>query len=242
MPRRPAAATTQAQLTLDGKVVTYTLRRSQRRRGMSLAIDDRGLRVAAPLNATRDRIESLLVEHSGWIHRKLALWETRRPSPLTWKAGTIINVLGEAVELALATAAHTAIDRRGRRLLIAADADAPDAMAKCVTAWMRATALEWFEQRAAHYAPEVAVAVPPIRLSQARTHWGYCSPRGRIHVNWRLIQAPPRLIDYVIVHELAHLREPNHSYRFWRWVEAVLPDYEERRRALRRDARHYLLV
>ena len=86
------------------------------------------------------------------------------------------------------------------------------------------------------------VRAPTIRLSNARTRWGTCHPAGRVHLNWRLIQAPPGLIDYVVVHELAHLREPNHSPRFWTWVASVLPDYQQRRLALRRDAHRYLLA
>jgi predicted metal-dependent hydrolase len=84
--------------------------------------------------------------------------------------------------------------------------------------------------------------VPTIRLSNAKTRWGTCHPDGRVHLNWRLIQMPPALIDYVVVHELAHLHEPNHSQRFWRRVAAVLPDYAQRRLALRRDGHRYLLA
>jgi predicted metal-dependent hydrolase len=84
--------------------------------------------------------------------------------------------------------------------------------------------------------------MPAIRLSNARTRWGTCHVDGRIRLNWRLIQVPPALIDYVVVHELAHLREPNHSSRFWSQVGSVLPDYKERRLALRRDAHRYLVV
>jgi hypothetical protein len=100
----------------------------------------------------------------------------------------------------------------------------------------------WFEQRAAHFARVLDVRVHSIRLSNARTRWGTCHPDGRVRLNWRLIQAPPALVDYVVVHELAHLREPNHSPRFWTWVAGVLPDYKERRQALRRDACRYLLA
>ena len=130
----------------------------------------------------------------------------------------------------------------GERLYIAAEANNPDTLAYHVIAWLRAAAQSWFEQRAAYYAPAIGVQVSAIRLSNAKTRWGTCHPDGRIHLNWKLIQMPPDLIDYVVVHELAHLREPNHSRRFWHWVANVLPDYEQRRQTLRREGHRYLLA
>mgnify|MGYP001201134009 CR=1 FL=1 len=82
----------------------------------------------------------------------------------------------------------------------------------------------------------------PSGTSNAKARWGTCHPDGRVHLSWRLIQTPPALIDYVVVHELAHLREPNHSPRFWNWVARVMPDYKERRQALRLEGHRYLLA
>jgi hypothetical protein len=90
--------------------------------------------------------------------------------------------------------------------------------------------------------PVIGVQVTAIRLSNAKTRWGTCHPDGRIHLNWKLIQMPPHLIDYVVVHELAHLREPNHSRRFWHWVASALRDDERRRQTLRREGHRYLLA
>ena len=80
-----------------------------------------------------------------------------------------------------------------------------------------------------------------MRLSNARSRWGSCHVSGRISLNWRLIQLPPHLVDYVVVHELAHLREMNHSPRFWSLVGRIIPDYQARRRELRREAHQYLV-
>src|SRR5262249_18354306 len=97
-------------------------------------------------------------------------------------------------------------------------------------------------ERAAYYAPLLAVEMPTIRLSNASTRWGSCHPDGRMHLNWRLIQMPLCLIDYVVAHELAHLHEPNHSPRFWRHVAAVMPDHKVRRRTLRTEGARYLVL
>ena len=237
----PAQVATRHQFRLGGEWIEYTLKRSLRRRSVTFTVDEDGLRVGAPWRASQRRIESLLGSHTRWISRKLAEWQARRPPPFTWQAGATVIMLGEPLMLAL-DPARSATGRDGNRLCIAGDTRDPRALAAQVVAWLRATAQGWFEQRAAHYAPVLDVRVPAIRLSNAKTRWGTCHPDGRVHLNWRLIQMPPDLIDYVVVHELAHLREPNHSRRFWRWVAGVLPDYEQRRVALRREGHRYLLA
>jgi len=80
--------------------------------------------------------------------------------------------------------------------------------------------------------------VPALALSSARTRWGSCSAQGGIRLNWRLIHLPPAIVDYVVVHELAHLRHMNHGPRFWALVESVCPEYRALRAELRRLAAH----
>ena len=226
---------------LDGAWIDYTLKRSRRRRSITLTVDEDGLRVGAPWRATAPRIEEVLASHARWIMRKLAQWQSRRPLPFIWQAGATVMALGEPLTLAI-DAASSVTQRDGGRLCVGARHADPAALAQRVVAWLRNTAQDWFEQRAAHFARVLDVRAPTIRLSNARTRWGTCHPDGRVHLSWRLIQAPPALIDYVVVHELAHLREPNHSPRFWGWVAGVLPDYKERRQTLRRDSHRYLLA
>ena len=238
----PAQVATRHQFRLDEHRIEYTLKRSLRRRSITFVIDEDGLRVGAPWHATQRRIESLLGKHAVWICRKLGEWRTRRPPRFTWRAGVTVMALGEPLTLVL-DPARPATARDGNLLCIAANQEiTTEVLAAQVTAWLRNMAQGWFEQRAAHYAPAFGVPLPAIYLSNGKRRWGSCHPGGRIRLNWRLIQLPPDLIDYVVVHELAHLREANHSQCFWRWVAGVLPDYEQRRHALRRDSHRYLLA
>lgn len=239
----PAAvqAIARHRFRLEGRWIEYTLNRSRRRRSITFVIDGDGLRVGAPWRASQHRIESLLGAHAGWIGRKLGEWQARRPAPIAWQTGAVVMALGEPLTLAL-DSTRAATERDGGCLCVAADETCgPTELAARVIAWLRATAQTWFEARAARYAPALGVPPPAIHLSNARTRWGSCHPGGRIRLNWRLIQMPPQLIDYVVVHELAHLREPNHAPDFWRRVAGVLPDYKQRRHTLRRDAHRYLL-
>ncbi|OFZ71452.1 MAG: hypothetical protein A2W04_08810 [Betaproteobacteria bacterium RBG_16_64_9] len=102
---------------------------------------------------------------------------------------------------------------------------------------MRGEARRIFVERVAYFAPRLEVPAPEVRLSNARTQWGSCSARGRVLLNWRLVHMPLTLVDYVVTHELAHLRELNHSRPFWALVGSLYPAYASARRELERLGR-----
>lgn len=102
-------------------------------------------------------------------------------------------------------------------------------------AWYRRRAAEMLNERVACFAPLVGVAPPPVTIKDMRSRWGSCSAKGRVNLYWGLVTLPLELADYVVVHELAHLKELNHAPAFWRGVEDVLPDYRERRKRLRAE-------
>jgi predicted metal-dependent hydrolase len=232
-----------ATILLNGRIVSYTVRRSRRRRGsFTLAVDDRGLRIGVPWTATQRWIDDVLRKHHRWILRKLEQWQDRRPPPLTWADGATLMMLGAPLTLACGTQARVPAVKEGRLLIGVPRASPPALIARMVTAWLREQAMSCFGARVAHYAPHLSVVPGDLRLSNARTRWGSCHPSGRILLNWRLIQMPLRLVDYVVVHELAHLREMNHSRRFWRTVAGVLPDYALRRKEMHAEGHRYLVV
>jgi predicted metal-dependent hydrolase len=223
---------------LHGTPVDYILHRSPGRRRISLSVDERGLRVGAPQRASLREIESVLQAHAGWVLRKLAHWNDRRAPQRRWESGETLPYLGLPLTLAVA--------RGASQVSIAAtqlQVTTPDAHAGAVAAlakhFFREQALAHFHRRIEHFRPHITLAPVAIRLSNARSRWGSCHVSGRIALNWRLIHMPQHLIDYVVVHELAHLREMNHSPRFWAVVGSVIADYAARRREIRREAHRY---
>ena len=104
---------------------------------------------------------------------------------------------------------------------------------KVVTQWYRDEALRVFNECVEHFAPLLQVSPREVRLSSARTQWGSCTVHGMVRLNWQLVKMPLHLIDYVVVHELAHLVEMNHSPAFWRVVESACPEYKQCRAELR---------
>jgi predicted metal-dependent hydrolase len=237
-----AELVTHGHICLGNEAIRYIIKRSRRRGSITLIIDELGLRVGAPWRASQRTIENQVRKHGAWVLRKLAEWRERRAPPRRWQDGETLMLLGEPLRLTLAPAPRLPIRDRDR-LFVGSSVQGPsDDVANQVIAWLRQQALACFHIRVAHYLPLLAVSAPEIRLSNARTRWGSCHGKGRISVNWRLIQVPLPLVDYVIVHELAHLREMNHSPRFWRTVGRVMPDYTARKREIRTEAHRYLLA
>ena len=225
---------------LGATPVDYVVHRSGGRSRISISIDERGLRVGAPLRASLREIESVLRDHAAWVVRKMAEWRERRPASRTWTNGETVHYLGLPLKLVVnAGTADVAVLESS--LVVRSPAAAPDKAGVAVKAWLRQQALTHFQQRMEHFRTHFTLQAVAIRLSNARSRWGSCHESGRISLNWRLIQMPPHLIDYVVVHELAHLVEMNHSPRFWAVVGRVVPDYAVRRREIRREAHRYLV-
>jgi len=232
----------QASTLLGGAVVSYVVKRSRRSRSITFTIDEQGLRVGAPWRAGRIAIEKLLHENGDWVLEKLSDWQARRPPRRTWREGETLMMLGEPLELECKGDVPGIRMADGRLIVGSMGTPSPDDIKVRIVGWLQQEALRCFQDRAGHYAPALGIGRPDVRLSNGKTRWGSCHIGGRIRLNWRLIQMPMRLVDYVIVHELAHLVEMNHSPRFWKIVAGVLPDYVDRKTDLRIKGFRYLFV
>ncbi len=220
---------------LAGKHITYTLKRSGKRRSIGLRIDDSGLTVIVPLRVSEKWLHSVLQDKANWVVEKLDGWQTRKLAATIWQDGETIDYLGEQLVLRVAQGLFaTPVHQRGSELWVFVVNGSETAhIEQAVSRWYQREALQLFGQRAAHYAPLLNVVPHAVKLSGAKTQWGSCTAHGSVRLNVQLIKLPPRLIDYVVVHELAHLRELNHSAAFWRVVESVCPDYASLRGELK---------
>ncbi len=229
-------AVEQRSVQLIGKAITYTLKRSNKRRSIGLRIDDRGLTVNVPLRASEKWLHSVLQEKAPWVIDKLENWQANKPAPPQWVDGETILYRGETFTLRIVPSLFdTPPQLQGTQLIVhVSKADNPAAIEKIIMHWYRREALQLFTECVGHFAPLMNVAPREIKLSAARTQWGSCTARGNVRLNWQLIKMPLHLIDYVVVHELAHLVEMNHSTAFWRVVESVCPEYAKLRGELRR--------
>jgi predicted metal-dependent hydrolase len=220
---------------LAGKHITYTLKRSGKRRSIGLRIDDRGLTVSMPLRASEKWLHTVLQDKARWVVEKLDGWQARKATPMCWADGASIPFLGEPITLRVRQSLFAAPPQRhGSELWVFVADDNDDAhIEHTVLHWYRQQAAQLFAERVAHFAPLLNVAPREVKLSSAKTQWGSCTARGVVRLNLQLVKLPLRLIDYVVVHELAHLRELNHSAAFWQVVATACPEYARLRRELK---------
>jgi predicted metal-dependent hydrolase len=239
---KPRPVSESRTFRLDGQEIPYLLKRSPKRRTIGLRIDHRGLTVNAPQRAADSRLEQVLRERSGWLFDKLREWQDRQPVSFNCADGETLLFLGGELVLRLAEGGPRTQPRlREDDTLVVCVPDTGDAavVRRKLELWYRAEARRHFVQRLEHYAGCMGLALRNVALSGARTRWGSCNSRGDIRLSWRLIQAPISQIDYVVVHELAHIRELNHSPRFWAIVEETLPHYAVAQRALKAGGARY---
>ncbi|MFL6660889.1 MAG: M48 family metallopeptidase [Rhizobacter sp.] len=243
----------QRRVLLGGKAVGYALQRG-RRRSIGFVVGAEGLSVKAPSWVPIRDIEAALQARAGWVLRKLAEQQEqsrrRLAARVEWRDGASLPFLGEPLIVVLGARAVEA--RRGALPAIKADraadsgtlclhlalgpAASPQQISDAVQSWLQQQARRIFDERCRAFAERLQVRCTRLALSSAGTRWGSASPSGAIRLNWRLVHFDLPTIDYVVVHELAHLREMNHGRRFWDLVGSVLPDYEQRRLALRAAA------
>lgn len=235
---RPAAGAELRRIALGDRIVHYTLRRG-RRRTIGLIIDQRGLRVGAPSRAAMGEVESLIRKHAVWVIEKLDAWRDRptaAPTPLV--DGLLIPLLGGQARLSITTGRNAyfwhppvagVAPEAALELRLSEPAAAPAVFERA----LRERAREVFARRMVEFCARFSITPPVLRLTSARTRWGSCSRQSGVRLNWRLVHAPEDLIDYVMAHELAHLKEMNHTPRFWSEVGRLYPDWEGARKRLR---------
>ena len=248
----PALGRSWLRRLLGPALVAYEFRRV-RRRSIGMVVTAEGLSVRAPRWVSVGEVEAALREKAAWIRAKLVEQHERarrqEASRVEWRDGTSLPFLGETVILVLDprttgavldTAAgqpqgHLAgLPRLTLHVGLPHTAE-PAQIRDVVQAWLQRQARRVFEERCSLYAPRLGVQWRRLSLSSAQTRWGSASADGSIRLNWRLIHFALPTIDYVVAHGLAHLREMNHSPRFWDVVRSVIPDVETARGTLRTD-------
>jgi predicted metal-dependent hydrolase len=237
---------TEREILLGEHRVGYALRRV-RRRSIGFIVSAEGLSVNAPRWVSLQNIDAAVQAKGSWILRKLQEQQERsrrvEASRIEWRDGTSLPFLGETVIIVLDPRAAGAV------LNTAADAlpgvprltlhvglpqnAAPEQIRDVVQSWLQRQALRVFTERCQHFAASLNVKMRRLSLSAAQTRWGSASADGSIRLNWRLVHFGLQVIDYVVAHELAHLREMNHSAAFWDVVRSVVPDYEKMRDTLK---------
>jgi hypothetical protein len=230
VPRRAPAATTLA-VVAGGRVFPVTVTRHPRARRYLLRVTDAGgVKLTVPARGSRDAGLRFAAEQAPWIAAEWA----RRIAAFAWADGSVIWYRGEGHALCVAASTVTWAD-----CAVGVAAGTTNLRA-AIQAYLRRRADDEIVVRCRELADRTGLHPSRVAVRDQRSRWGSCSARGAVMLNWRLIQMPPFVADYVILHELVHLVHPNHSRRFWRAVSAVCPDWQPAERWLRKHGRELL--
>ncbi|WP_086923764.1 M48 family metallopeptidase [Variovorax sp. JS1663] len=234
------------ELLLGNARVAFEFIRGKRRT-IGFVVGADGLSVRAPRWVALRDVDAAVKEKADWILRKLAETQQRHAkleaTRIEWKDGAVFPFLGEPVLVRLDPEhgfagvgamldAGSGTQARVLRLAVANSAG-PEQIRDAAQAWLMRQARRIFTERLDHFAPQLGVRWNKLSLSNASTRWGSASADGAIRLHWRLVHFRMPVVDYVVAHELAHLRVMDHSHRFWETVESVVPDYGALRQQLK---------
>lgn len=220
-----------------GDAIPYFLER-RTRRTVGMRITSEGLMVRAPKRISQEQIEKLLLTKINWIISKLRLQQENNVTPMEWRDGATLWLLGNELTLFVRhDPKNRAVEHQPGFLHVALPMPEDRvAVSHKVQQWYRKQAMADFSRRLELLAAKLGVDTPRLFLSSAATRWGSCNSKSEIRLNWKLIQAPPHIINYVTAHELAHLKEMNHSAKFWAVVESIFPEYKKAEKELKQLA------
>lgn len=238
-PDRRLPVTKCERIRFGDAVIDYEIKRSTRRhKTMEISAGPSGVRVAVPAITPSEEVAAFVRNKAHWI---LAHTAAPRASPEPSKLPSSLPYLGRQVNVVVGNGCVADVDVRFRpwelQVFLPLETDEAHAAGRA-----RSAVAEWYWLRACEHVttsvdrwwPDLGRdSMPEIRIGDQRKRWGSCAADGQLRFNWRLVMLAPRLLDYVVVHELAHLTERNHGPAFWRVVETILPDVAERKRALR---------
>lgn len=228
-------------IRFGGTTIEYHVRRSERRKKtVQVTVDGSGVQVAAPVDTPADELQTLVRRRAPWILNSAADG-TLAVAPKRFVSGETLPYLGRNVRMVFESAAVRSVEVRFDhwRFHIRVPQDLHgeqryQRVRKAIIAWYRRRAQVRLETGVKKWLPRFGGGpVPDVLIRDQRQRWGSCAPDGTLRFNWRVVMLEPALVDYVIVHELAHLTVRNHSDEYWQVVNRIMPDAQERRRKLR---------
>ena len=224
--------------------VNYTLKRSRKRRKtISLQVSNNSeVTICAPYFTPAGEINRFVREKQNWIQKTMQKQTSLRPKEKEYTTGELFYYVGESFSLEVffeESARKGLVFWRDRFYLNSPDA-AVDGMSFFIS-WYKKKAREYLSKRVEFFSRKLSLQPRQVKINSAGKRWGSCSEDNNLSFGFRLIMAPPAVIDYVVVHELMHIREKSHSSRFWKLVAAVMPEYKIHRHWLKEESPKFIL-
>ena len=231
-------ASTTHILELNGQHIEYSVRHSAKARHKRIRVGPSGVEVVLPLRTDARHAEALLREHGDWLLRHTRRMQDalkRQQALHQYKNVLLLRGREVRVQVRVITDATAHVTLDGDEITISVPTGSAGDSQQVLQAWLRKQAHHDLSARVRERGAQMGLVPTRLVLRDQRTRWGSCSRTGTISLNWRLVLGPPTVLDYVVVHELAHLREMNHSPRFWHLVRSFCPDFERHKRLLKEN-------
>jgi len=202
--------------------------RTKRRKTASIKVIDGAVQAIVPDQLSDGRVEALIQKRTPWIRKKLREQsQIVTPKPKEYVSGESFTYLGRNYRLKVSRGTDRGVKLTGGYLEVGLPKKPKDGdVRNALVEWYEGHALERLIEKTSRYAGIMGVAPNSISVREYKSRWGSCSSNGEISYNWRIIIAPHHIVDYVVVHELCHLKHPNHSPAYWKSVKREIPDYE----------------
>ena len=211
---------------------------STRRKTVEIAVEPPGkVIVTAPAGSPDEALIDLVSKKAFWITQQLYKMRSIRTQAVARELINGESLLYQGRSYRLAIEIDEALKKASVKLdrglfQVRSRSDDPAMVRKLLVAWYRGKAAEKAEERLHYFAPKLGVAVPAFQIKDQLKRWGSCTAKGQLIFNWRCAMAPAPILDYIVVHELCHLLESQHTARFWNLIRAIMPDYETRKQWL----------
>lgn len=218
-----------SNITISGIRVPYTVRRNPRARRLWIRVEDEeGLVVILPKGRKTGIVSKIIREHKEWVLKAIEKREERlRNAPPRLGEGRSLVYRGRTMDLRVRNnpCVVPVIKFRGDKLSVTMPENSEKSLREVLSDWMKERALLIFSRRVEYFCAKLGLRYGTIQVKNQKTRWGSCSSKGNLSFNWRLLLAPPDVLDYLVIHEVSHLKYPDHSHRFWSLVKSLCPGY-----------------
>lgn len=211
--------------------------RTGRKKTASVKVQKGEVSVVIPNDLPDTNLKELFAKKTRWIKEKLELHRDVSPfNPKEYISGECFTYLGRNYRLKVLSGKSKSVKLKNGSLIVTLpdSSTSPDRVKNALTEWYRSHAEHKLKEKVDRYAKVVGVIPSSVGVKTFKARWGSCCKRGAIQFNWKIIMAPNRIVDYVVIHELCHMKQHNHSPQFWKLVEKVIPDYAESKEWLKK--------
>lgn len=224
---------------IEGNGYVAEVVRTQRVKSADLRVEDGMVSIVVPEKLESEKIQTLLKDKQSWIREKLILQREAMPvSAKSYVSGEAFSYLGRNYRLKVQKGRFAPVKLIQGHLIatLPSGSEEPHMVCNALVRWYKSHAEQKLQEKAKRYAKIIGVEPKSVGIQTFKSRWGSCTAKGDVVFNWKIIMAPNRICDYVVVHELCHLIHHDHSPKFWKEVARVIPDYDERKEWLKQNA------